>query len=89
MAVYTTGAITIPARVRATGMGIVMRWPAAWGSIFGPYTAGVLLGMQFNRFTVCAILAIPVLLSIGAPRQGASERRRDELPRSSAARLRS
>jgi hypothetical protein len=26
----------------------------------------MLLGMQFNRFTVCAILAMPVLLSIGA-----------------------
>ena len=65
VALYATGASTFPARVRATGMGIVMS-AGRVGSIFGPYTAGWLLGMQFNRFTVCAILAIPVLLSIGA-----------------------
>ena len=35
------------------------------GSIFGPYAAGMLLGAQFSRRAVCAILAIPVLLSIG------------------------
>jgi MFS family permease len=65
VSVYATGAVTFPARVRATGMGVVMS-AGRVGSIFGPYTAGVLLGAQFNRFTVCAILAIPVLLSIGA-----------------------
>ncbi len=65
VAVYATGAITFPARVRATGMGIVMS-AGRVGSIFGPYTAGLLLGAQFNRFAVCAILAIPVLLSIAA-----------------------
>jgi MFS family permease len=65
VAVYATGAITFPARVRATGMGIVMS-AGRVGSIFGPYTAGLMLGAQFNRFTVCAILAIPVLLSIAA-----------------------
>jgi len=65
VAVYATGASTFPARVRATGMGIVMS-AGRVGSIFGPYTAGLLLGAQFNRFTVCAILAIPVLLSITA-----------------------
>ncbi|HTV78758.1 MAG TPA: MFS transporter [Steroidobacteraceae bacterium] len=65
VAVYATGAITFPARVRATGMGIVMS-AGRVGSIFGPYTAGVLLSMQFSRFLVCALLAIPVLLSIGA-----------------------
>ena len=65
VAVYATGAATFPARVRATGMGIVMS-AGRVGAIFGPYTAGLLLGMQFNRLMVCAILAIPVLLSIGA-----------------------
>jgi benzoate transport len=65
VAVYATGASTFPARVRATGMGIVMS-AGRVGSIFGPYTAGLLLGAQFDRFTVCAILAIPVLLSITA-----------------------
>jgi MFS family permease len=65
VAVYATGASTFPARVRATGMGLVMS-AGRVGSIFGPYTAGLLLGAQLNRFTVCAILAIPVLLSIAA-----------------------
>ncbi len=65
VALYTTGAIAFPARVRATGMGIVMS-AGRVGSIFGPYTAGLLLGMQFSRFAVCLILAVPVLLSIGA-----------------------
>jgi MFS family permease len=65
VALYATGAITFPARVRATGMGIVMS-AGRLGSIFGPYTAGLLLGAQLNRFTVCAVLAIPVLLSITA-----------------------
>lgn len=65
VAVYATGASTFPARVRATGMGIVMS-AGRVGSIFGPYTAGLLLGAQFNRFTVCTMLAIPVLLSIAA-----------------------
>ncbi|HEY4339945.1 MAG TPA: MFS transporter [Steroidobacteraceae bacterium] len=65
VAVYAIGAGTFPPRVRATGMGIVMS-AGRVGSIFGPYTAGLLLGAQFNRFTVCAILAIPVLLSIAA-----------------------
>jgi benzoate transport len=65
VALYATGAITFPARVRATGMGIVMS-AGRVGSIFGPSIAGSLLGAQFNRFTVCAILAIPVLLAIAA-----------------------
>jgi MFS family permease len=65
VALYATGAITFPAHVRATGMGLVMS-AGRVGSIFGPYTAGVLLGAQLHRFTVCAILAIPVLLSIAA-----------------------
>jgi MFS family permease len=65
VAVYATGAITFPARVRATGMGLVMS-AGRVGSIFGPYTAGLLLSAQFNRFAVCSILAIPVLLSIAA-----------------------
>jgi MFS family permease len=65
VAVYAIGAGTFPPRVRATGMGIVMS-AGRVGSIFGPYTAGLLLGAQFNRFTVCAILAMPVLLSIAA-----------------------
>ncbi|HEY6455536.1 MAG TPA: MFS transporter [Steroidobacteraceae bacterium] len=65
VAVYATGASTFPARVRATGMGIVMS-AGRVGSIFGPYTAGLLLGAQFDRLTVCAALGIPVLLSIAA-----------------------
>lgn len=65
VAVYATGANSFPARVRATGMGVVMS-AGRVGSIFGPYVAGVLLGAQFNRLTVCAILAVPVLMAIGA-----------------------
>jgi benzoate transport len=65
VALYATGATTFPARVRATGMGVVMS-AGRVGSIFGPYTAGVLLGAQLSRFSVCAILAIPVLLAIVA-----------------------
>lgn len=88
VAVYATGAITFPARVRATGMGIVMS-AGRVGAIFGPYTAGALLGMQFNRFTVCAVLAIPVLLSIGALIKVPLHAVATELPLSSAVRLRS
>lgn len=65
VALYATGAITFPARVRATGMGIVMS-AGRVGSIFGPYVAGKLLSAQFTRFSVCAILAVPVLLAIAA-----------------------
>jgi MFS family permease len=65
VAIYGTGAITFPARVRATGMGIVMS-AGRVGSIFGPSVAGVLLTAHFTRFAVCAILAVPVLLSIAA-----------------------
>jgi MFS family permease len=65
VAVYATGAITFPARVRATGMGVVMS-AGRVGSIFGPYVAGRLLGVPFNRLAVCTILAIPVVLAIGA-----------------------
>jgi MFS family permease len=65
VAVYATGAITFPARVRATGMGVVMS-AGRVGSIFGPYTAGLLLHAQFTRFAVCTILAAPALLSIAA-----------------------
>jgi MFS family permease len=65
VAVYATGAITFPARVRATGMGFAMS-AGRVGSIVGPYTAGRLLGAQFDRFTVCAMLAAPALLSIAA-----------------------
>ena len=64
VALYGTGATTFPARVRATGMGVVMS-AGRVGSIFGPYAAGLLLGSHFSRLAVCAILAIPVLLSIG------------------------
>jgi MFS family permease len=88
VALYATGAITFPARVRATGMGIVMS-AGRVGSIFGPYTAGLLLGMQFNRFSVCAVLAIPVLLSIGAIVMVPLLAVADEPSVSSAARLRS
>ncbi len=51
--------------MRATGMGVVMS-AGRVGSIFGPYAAGLLLSAQFGRFAVCAILAVPVLLSIAA-----------------------
>jgi MFS family permease len=88
VAVYATGAITFPARVRATGMGIVMS-AGRVGSIFGPYTAGLLLGMQFNRLSVCAVLAIPVLLSIGAIVKVPLIAVANEPSLSSAARLRS
>jgi len=88
VAVYATGAITFPAHVRATGMGIVMS-AGRVGSIFGPYTAGLLLGMQFNRFAVCTVLAIPVLLSIGAIVKVPLVAVADAPPVNSAARLRS
>jgi len=65
VAIYATGAISFPARVRATGMGVVMS-AGRIGSIFGPYTAGLLLGAHLTRFAVCALLAVPVLLSIAA-----------------------
>jgi benzoate transport len=65
VALYATGALTFPARVRATGMGVVMS-AGRIGSFLGPATAGALLGAHFNRLTVCAILAIPVLLAIAA-----------------------
>jgi benzoate transport len=60
---YSHGATTFPARVRATGMGMVMS-AGRLGSTFGPSAAGVLLGAGQTRLAVCAILAIPVLLSI-------------------------
>jgi benzoate transport len=63
VALYTTGATTFPARVRATGMGIVMS-AGRVGSIFGPSTAGFLLNAHFSRLTVCVVLAIPALLAI-------------------------
>jgi benzoate transport len=65
VAVYATGAITFPARVRATGMGVVMS-AGRVGSIFGPSLAGALLGAHFSRFAVCAVLALPVLIAIAA-----------------------
>ncbi len=65
VALYATGALVFPARVRATGMGFVMS-AGRIGSVFGPYTAGRLLGVHFDRFAVCALLATPVLLSIVA-----------------------
>jgi benzoate transport len=65
VAVYATGAITFPARVRATGMGVVMS-AGRVGSIFGPYIAGTLLGAQFSRLAVCAVLALPVMIAIAA-----------------------
>ncbi|HEV2703610.1 MAG TPA: MFS transporter, partial [Steroidobacteraceae bacterium] len=65
VAVYATGALAFPARVRSTGMGFVMS-AGRVGSVIGPYAAGRLLGAHFDRFTVCAALAAPVLLSIVA-----------------------
>jgi benzoate transport len=60
---YSHGATTFPTRVRATGMGMVMS-AGRLGSTFGPSAAGVLLGAGQTRMAVCAILAVPVLLSI-------------------------
>ncbi len=60
---YACGATTFPARVRATGMGIVMS-AGRLGSTFGPATAGFLLGADYSRFLVCLLLAVPVLVSI-------------------------
>jgi benzoate transport len=65
VAVYATGAITLPARVRATGMGVVMS-AGRVGSIFGPSIAGTLLGAHFSRLAVCTVLAFPVLIAIAA-----------------------
>lgn len=59
---YTTGASTYPARVRATGMGLALS-AGRLGSFFGPYVAGQLLGADLSRMTTCLILAIPVIVS--------------------------
>jgi benzoate transport len=59
---YTTGAATFPARVRATGMGLSMS-AGRLGSFFGPFVAGILLGADMGRMMTCALLAIPVILS--------------------------
>lgn len=59
---YTTGAATFPARVRATGMGLSMS-AGRLGSFFGPFVAGYLLGADMGRMMTCVILGIPVILS--------------------------
>ncbi|HEY0964160.1 MAG TPA: MFS transporter [Pseudomonadales bacterium] len=59
---YTTGAGTFPARVRATGMGLSMT-AGRLGSFFGPFVAGYLLGADMGRMMTCVILGIPVILS--------------------------
>lgn len=59
---YTTGAATYPARVRATGMGLSMS-AGRLGSFFGPFVAGQLFDADLSRMTACAILAIPVVIS--------------------------
>jgi benzoate transport len=60
---YATGATTFPARVRATGMGVVMS-AGRLGSTFGPASAGFLLGADYTRLAVCVMLAVPVFISI-------------------------
>ncbi len=60
---YACGATTFPARMRATGMGLVMS-AGRLGSTFGPSAAGFLLGAGNSRLAVCVLLAIPVLVSI-------------------------
>jgi AAHS family 4-hydroxybenzoate transporter-like MFS transporter len=62
---YTTGAATFPARVRATGMGLSMG-AGRLGSFFGPFVAGYLLGADLGRMLTCFLLAIPVILSAAA-----------------------
>lgn len=62
---YTTGAATFPARVRATGMGLSMG-AGRLGSFFGPFVAGYLLGADMGRMLTCFLLAIPVILSAAA-----------------------
>jgi MFS family permease len=59
---YTTGAATYPARVRATGMGLSMS-AGRLGSFFGPFVAGQLFDADLSRMTACAILALPVVIS--------------------------
>jgi benzoate transport len=59
---YTAGASTYPARVRATGMGLSMS-AGRLGSFFGPFIAGLLLGADMGRMMTCVILGIPVILS--------------------------
>ena len=59
---YTTGASTYPARVRATGMGLSMT-AGRLGSFFGPFVAGYLLGADMGRMMTCVLLGIPVILS--------------------------
>jgi predicted MFS family arabinose efflux permease len=59
---YTTGAATYPARVRATGMGLSMS-AGRLGSFFGPFVAGYLLGADMGRMMTCVLLAVPVILS--------------------------
>jgi benzoate transport len=62
---YSSGAATFPARVRATGMGLSMG-AGRLGSFFGPFVAGYLLGADLGRMMTCFLLAIPVILSAAA-----------------------
>lgn len=62
---YTSGAATFPARVRATGMGLSMG-AGRLGSFFGPFVAGHLLGADLGRMLTCFLLAIPVILAAAA-----------------------
>jgi MFS family permease len=75
---YTTGAATFPARVRATGMGLSMS-AGRLGSFFGPFVAGYLLGADMGRMLTCFILGIPVILSAFALMQVPLTRLKNEI----------
>ncbi|MEY4640429.1 MAG: hypothetical protein RLZZ227_423 [Pseudomonadota bacterium] len=75
---YTTGAATFPARVRATGMGLSMS-AGRLGSFVGPFVAGYLLGADMGRMLTCFILGIPVILSAFALMQVPLTRLKNEI----------
>ena len=60
--VYSAYALSYPARLRATGIGLVVTAGRA-GSIVGPYLAGVLLTFGMSRAAVTALLALPAVVA--------------------------
>jgi benzoate transport len=55
---YAVFALAFPARIRATGIGIVIT-VGRIGSVLGPYLAGVLLQGGMGRATLTMLLAVP------------------------------
>jgi len=58
--VYSAYALSYPARLRASGIGLVVTAGRA-GSIVSPYVAGVLLNAGVERAAITALLAVPAV----------------------------